>query len=179
MKKSLSLLVIGLLVLSANVSAQSSRKGKFGLGIDGVESTNMLATYYVSNQFSTDIIAGFDYYSPGADAPSGQTKVDGVNYRVGLDALYHFNIEKVSPYFGVEALFQSEKQGGFYAQEPDMKNSIAAGLVLGAEYFLNDNFSIGIKERVDANFKLSRDIPKEETDTYINTKTQVTGRFYF
>lgn len=179
MKRLTYFFAVALLMASTSLFAQDSNKGKFGLGIDGVDSPNLLAKYYVSDQFATEFILGFDVYSPGGDAPIGQTKVTGTTFRVGLDGLYNLKLGKVSPYIGAEVLFQTQKEGGFYVKEPDSKNEIFANLVLGAEYFIDDHFSFGVKHRIGADIKLSRDIPYEETDTYFKTSTQVTARFYF
>lgn len=177
MKRITYLFAAAFLMASASLFAQD--KGKFGLGLDGVESPNLLAKYFVSDQFATEFILGFDVYSPGGDAPTGQTKVTGTAFRIGLDGLYHFQLGKVSPYVGAEVLFQNMKEGGFYTQEPDARNEVFANLVLGAEYFIDKNFSFGVKHRIGADIKLSRDVPKEETDTFFKTSTQLTARFYF
>ncbi|MEJ5350869.1 MAG: outer membrane beta-barrel protein [Melioribacteraceae bacterium] len=179
MKKLTYFFAVALLLASTSLFAQDSNQGKFGLGIDGVDSPNLLAKYYVSDEFATEFMLGFDIYSPGGDAPRGQTKVTGTAFRVGLDGLYNFKVGKVTPYIGAEVLYQNMKEGGFFAVEPDAKSELFANLVLGAEYFIDNHFSFGIKHRIGADIKFSRDIPKEETDTYFKTSTQLTARFYF
>lgn len=174
--KRLTYLVAVAFLMASTLFAQE--KGKFGLGIDVVESPNLLAKYFVSDQFATEFVLGFEVFSPGGDAPTGQTKVTGTSFRIGLDGLYHFNVGKVSPYVGAEVLFQNMKEGGFYTQEPDARNEVFANLVLGAEYFIDKNFSFGVKNRIGADIKLSRDILKEEIDTFFKT-FQLTARFYF
>jgi len=63
--------------------------------------------------------------------------------------------------------------------EPEPINNLKVGLIFGADYFLFEKFSVGIKQNLGFDFQLSRDIPKEETDVLMNTKTELTARFYF
>ena len=99
--------------------------------------------------------------------------------RGGLSLLYHLTQDQVSPYVGIEGIFQYDKAGGFFAIVPDAKNSVLASGVLGGEYFINERFTIGIKQSLGVSVQLKRDVPKEETDIMFNTLTLVTGRFYF
>jgi len=168
-----------ILVMVSVSSAQVDKVGKFALGIDGVNSPNLAFKYFVSNNAALELIAGLNIYSPGGDAPTGTTKVTGSDIRAGLAFLYHFNTGDFTPYIGVDGIFKTNTAGGFFAVEDDAKNSIDAGLIVGGEYFLAKQFSIGIKERLGFDFQLSRDIPKEETDLLINTSTIVTARYYF
>ncbi|MDY0083535.1 MAG: hypothetical protein RBR74_10165 [Ignavibacteriaceae bacterium] len=169
-----------LLFLSTNVFSQSGRAGKFGVGIDDITSSpNLLFRYYITDQFSMNLITGVSLEFPGEDAPQGTTKLDGYNLRFGLGGMYHFNVDKLSPYLGLEAIYGIKQNAGFYTVEPDPKNSVKLGLVLGADYFLFEKFSLGIKQNLNFDFQLSRDIPVEETDMLINTTTQFTARYYF
>ncbi len=169
-----------LLFLSTNVFPQSGRAGKFGVGIDDITSSpNLLFRYYITDQFSMNLITGVNLEFPGEDAPQGTTKLDGYNLRFGLGGMYHFNVDKLSPYLGLEAIYGIKQNAGFYTVEPDPKNSVKLGLVLGADYFLFEKFSLGIKQNLNFDFQLSRDIPVEETDMLINTTTQFTARYYF
>ncbi len=178
MKKLASLVVV--LFLASSLSfAQNIHQGKIGVGLDDVNSPNLLLKYFFSDNFAGQVVVGFDLTSLGGDEPAGMTKVNGTDFRIGLGGLYHFNLDKVSPYFGVEALFGTHKDAGFYVTEPDAKNYILANIVLGGEYFLNEKFSLGIKQTLGFDFELSRDIPKEETNFFFNTGTVFTGRFYF
>lgn len=153
--------------------------GKIGLGIDGVSSPNLLLKVFLNNRLALQVIAGFNLDSQGGDAPTGQTKVTGMNIRGGLSVVYHLTGSVVSPYIGGEGIFQRVTTGGFFVTEPDPKNIVVAGLIFGAEYFINGQFTVGIKQNVGAQILLSRDVPKEETDTMLYTSTIVTGRFYF
>lgn len=169
------------LIITTNLSAQNLHNGgKIGIGIDNLTSSpNFLLKYYFTDKFSMNLITGLNYEALGEDAALGQTKVDGYDLRLGLAGMYHFNFNRVSPYLGVEAIYQIKKDAGYYSIEPDPKNNFSVGLIFGADYFLFDQFSLGIKQNFNFDFSLSRDIPKEETDVLINTKTELTARFYF
>jgi outer membrane protein W len=178
MKKYLYTLVLTALLASASF-AQTDKTGKFGIGIDDVNSPNLAVKYFFNDKIATEFLVGFNLYSPGGDTPYGETKVTGTDFRVGLSLLYHFSAGDFSPYVGVDGLFETNKTGGFYTVEPDAKNSVQADLVLGGEYFIAKQFSVGLKEKIGFDIKLSRDIPKEDSDFYMNTSTVVTARFYF
>jgi outer membrane protein W len=177
--KKLVYLAMCLAIFATITSAQTARVGKVGLGIDGVTSPNLAAKYFFTNEIAGELIVGTDMYFPGGDAPTGQTKVTGTDIWGGLSVLYHFTESDFTPYLGVEGLFETAKTGGFYVTEPDAKNSVTANIVFGGEYFFAKQFSVGVKEKVGMNFQLSRDIPKEETESYLKTGTQLTARFYF
>ena len=180
MKKLLVTIVLGIMILSITAPAQNLKKGKFGLGIDGVESTTRFAAkYYLTDEFAMEAIGWFDMNSPNTETPAGQQKFDGVNYVIGLDALYHFDMEKFSPYLGVEALFNSDKPGGFFIAEPGVRNDLQVGIVLGVEYFISNSFSIGVKEKIDTEFRLSNKSAYQNSSRHIGTKGEITGRFYF
>ena len=89
MKKLATAVIFGLLMVNISVSAQNLKKGKFGLGIDGVETTTRFAAkYYLSDKFAVEAIGWFDMSSPKENTPAGQIKVDGVNYVAWM----HFTI---------------------------------------------------------------------------------------
>lgn len=177
MKKLLSSLLF--LTVFVGVASAQPREGKFGIGIDGTSSPNLAVKYFISEKVAGEFIVGFHLTSLGGDEPVGQTKVTGTDFRVGIALLYHLSNGDFSPYVGIDAMYGSSKSAGFYNQEPDAKNSVQAGLIVGGEYFIAKQFSIGLKEKLGFDFQLSRDIPKEETDFYINTSTIVTARYYF
>ena len=154
--------------------------GKVGLGIDGITgSTDFLVKYFFNNQLALQLIAGFDVDLPGGPAPSGHTKVTGFTGRGGLSLVVHLSQDQVSPYVGVEGVYEYAKAGGFFSTVPDPKNSLFANGVLGGEYFMSERFTIGIKQALGARVSLKRDVPREETDITLNTSTVVTARFYF
>jgi outer membrane protein W len=177
--KKLVMAIVLTTVLTVASFAQTDKAGKFGIGIDDVNSPNLAVKYFFSDKVASEFLVGFNLYSPGGDAPAGYTKVTGTDFRVGLSLLYHFSAGDFSPYVGVDGLFETNKTGGFYSIEPDAKNSVQANLVIGGEYFIAKQFSVGLKEKLGVDIKLSRDVPKEETDLYMNTSTVVTARFYF
>jgi hypothetical protein len=177
--KKMTLAIFAILLMTALTPAQNISAGKIGLGIDGVTSPNLAGKYYWTNNLSSEILLGFNLYSPGGDAAVGQTKVTGTDFRIGASLLYNFGTGDFVPYTGVEVLYNTKKAGGFYTVEPDAKNIIDANLVLGGEYFVAKHFSVGIKESFGLEAQLKRDIPKEENDIYLNTATTVTARYYF
>lgn len=187
MRTSILLLVMCIGVLP-NSNAQNLQhenptylhSGKIGLGLDGVTgSPNLLLKYFFNNQLALQAIVGLDMDFPGGSAPSGQTKVNGITVRGGLSVVVHLTPEQVSPYVGVEGVYQYDKQGGFYNVVPDPKNSIVGGLLAGAEYFINERFTIGIRQSVGVQVLLKRDLPMEETELKLSTSTLLSGRFYF
>ncbi len=178
--KKLQFILAAVIMMISVSSAQAIKPGKFGLGLDGATSSpNLAVKYFVSDKVATEFLVGFNYYSPGGDAAAGFTKVDGTDFRVGLAVLYHFNDSEFSPYVGIEGLYESSKDAGFYLLEPDAKNSIQGNLVVGGEYFIAKQFSFGLKEKFGVISQLSRDIPKEESSTSLRTATELTARFYF
>ena len=154
--------------------------GKIGLGIDGITgSPNILMKYFFNNQFAMQILVGVDIDIPGGVTLSGFTKVNGVTLRGGFSLLLHLTQDQVSPYVGVEGVFQRAQSGGFYIDVPDPKNSFFASALVGGEFFINERFTIGIKGNLGVNVLLKRDTPSEDTDIKFATSTLVTGRFYF
>ena len=154
--------------------------GKIGLGIDGITgSPNLLMKYFLNNQLAIQAIAGLDLDVPGGSTPPGSTTITGMTVRGGLSFLFHLTQDQVSPYAGIEGIFQYEKQGGFFLIPLDPKNSVIGSGVLGAEFFINEQFTLGIKHNLGVSVQLKRDLPKEDTVIKFNTSTVVTGRFYF
>lgn len=187
MKKSLVVITV-LLLVPYHVHAQDSLRtksqylhsGKIGLGIDDITgSPNLLMKYFFNNQFAMQVIAGFDLDMPGGTAPAGTTKVNGMTLRGGLSFLFHLTQDRVSPYVGVEGIFQYAKDAGFFNVVPDPKNSIVAGGVVGGEFFIDERFTLGIKHSLGAEIALKRDVPVGETNIKFSSATVVTGRFYF
>jgi hypothetical protein len=97
-----------------------------------------------------------------------------------LSLLYHITNDQVSPYVGVEGIYETQRDAGFYfPKEPDYTNSILAGAVLGGEYFIIEKFSLGIKHTLGVDVQLKRDQPAENSRVRFATSTLMTGRFYF
>jgi len=183
----LALIALGV-VLANTVQAQDSlgargprlHAGKVGIGIDGLTgSSNVLVSFFLNNQLALQAIAGLDLDLPGGTASANQTKVNGVTVRGGLSLLVHLSQDQVSPYVGVEGIYQYAKQAGFFSVVPDPKNSVMGNLIFGVEYFAADRFTVGIKQALGTNVALKRDVPREDTDITLNTSTAVTARFYF
>jgi len=178
----LQLAVIVLLVSSVassqvtvSLGSANLHTGKIGLGVDGITgSPNLLLKYFFNNRLAAQLIAGFSIDSPGGSAPAGTTEVTGIAIRGGASILFHLTQDQVSPYVGVEGLYQTTKPAGFYTVEPGRRNSVAGGAVFGAEYFIIERFSVGIKQRLG--FDLQLDAPE---DLHFDTSTLMTGRYYF
>ena len=124
---------------------------KIGLGVDGISgSPNLLVKVFLSKEVAAQVIVGVSIDSPGGSAPAGFTKVTGTELRGGLSLLYHLTNDQVSPYVGAEAIFQTAKNAGFFATEPDAKNSVpcVAGIWgLAAEKSGPDRaFGLGVPE---------------------------------
>lgn len=173
-----------LLFATAPVWAQDAspvvHKGKLGLGLDGIAgSPDFLLKYFVTDAVAVQVIAGYNADWPGGDAPTGTEKVNGSDLRVGVGALYHMTFDRLSPYFGARVLYRSQRNAGFAASEPDLKNHLVVGAVLGGECFLHDRFSLGVQHAVDLSIAMKRDKPAEASSTSLGTSTLVTGRFYF
>lgn len=181
MKK--TFLVIALMVLTTiGYSQDFPGKGKIGLGIDGINtSPNFLMKYYLSDKVAGQVILGTDLDFPGGDDVAGKTKVNGTTFRGGLSMVYHFTNKRISPYIGVEGIFQTKKESGYYdiGFEPDAKSSVTAGIIFGGEFFIDKQFSLGIKESVNAEIGFKRDIPVEKSNVKIGTSTVLTARYYF
>lgn len=181
MKK--TFLVIALVLMtSLGFSQNFPGKGKIGIGIDGINSSpNFLMKYFLSDKVAGQVILGTDLDFPGGDDITGKTKVNGTTFRGGLSMVYHFTKTRLSPYLGVEGIYQYKKESGYYdiGSEPDAKSSLTAGIIFGGEFFIDKNFSLGIKESVNADIGFKRDIPVEKGDVKIGTNTVLTARYYF
>jgi len=181
MKK--TFLIIALMVLTTiGYSQDYPGKGKIGLGIDGINSSpNLLMKYFISDKVAGQVILGTDIDFPGGEDVVGKTKVNGTTFRGGLSVLYHFTKTRISPYLGVEGIYQSKKESGYYdlGYEPDAKSTVTAGIIFGGEFFIDKKFSLGIKESVNAEIGFKRDIPVENSNVKIGTNTVLTARYYF
>ncbi len=188
MRRNLTLALLAVILGSSAALAQITlalgtahlHPGKIGLGIDGIAgSPNLLLKVFLSQQVAVQVILGISIDSPGGSPPPGYTKVTGTELRGGASVLFHITNDQVSPYVGVEGVFQTAKDAGLFVREPDAKNSFQAGAILGAEYFIIERFSLGVKQTLGFDVALARDVPKEETDVKFATSTLMTGRFYF
>jgi hypothetical protein len=99
---------------------------------------------------------------------------------IGLEARKYFKVEKLSPYAGIKvgALFNFPSSKNEI--DTENKTDILAGLAFGAEYFLDDNFSLGIEAQ--GNFT------KSDVGSYrfgnpgrinFNTGTMLSATVYF
>ncbi len=171
--------------VTVNIGTVNLHAGKIGLGIDGITgSTNLLMKYFFNNQLAGQLIAGFELETVGGSAPQGQTKQTGLAWRAGGSLVFHFTRDQVSPYLGIEGIFESRQQKGFFSVVPDPQNKITGGIVAGGEYFASDQFSFGVKQLLGLDVMLQRHAnsfvyPREETTIKFTTSTQVTARYYF
>ncbi len=183
MKKTILVLVF-ILTATLGFSQTLPKAGTVGLGIDDITgSPNLLMKVFLSDRLAGQVIVGANFDFPGGDEPTGQTKVTGTEFRGGLSLIYHFNNKRVSPYIGIEGIYKGSKESGFYVTEPDMKSNVKAGAIVGAEFFVDKQFSIGVKHTVGADIDFKRDINnlgvKEEGNTKVYTNTVLTARYYF
>jgi hypothetical protein len=154
--------------------------GKTGLGIDGITgSPDIILKYFFNNQLAAQLIVGAAYDIPGGSAPNGLTKVNGLTLRGGISIIYHLNQDPLTPYVGMEGIFQRATVAGFYAVEPDPRNTMFVRALFGGEYFLFTRFSLGIRQSIGAEVRLSRSFPNEEQEIILSTGTAFTGRYYF
>jgi hypothetical protein len=181
MKK--AFLIITIVMMTAiGYSQDFPGKGKLGLGIDGINtSPNFLLKYFLSDKVAGQVIVGTDMDFPGGDDVAGKTKVNGTTFRGGLSVVYHFTKTRISPYLGVEGIYQYKKESGYYdiGYEPDAKSSLTTGIIFGGEFFIDKKFSLGIKESINTEIGFKRDIPVENSDFKIGTNTVLTARYYF
>jgi hypothetical protein len=154
--------------------------GKIGIGLDGITgSSNLMMKYFFNNQLALQVILGANVYQPGGDAAQGQTKRTGLDLRGGLSVLFHLSQEQLSPYLGVEGIFQQSRSAGFFTTVPDPANAVFASGVFGAEFFLSEKFTCGLRQGLGVKIALKRDVPKEESNLWFDTSTLLTARFYF
>lgn len=181
MKK--TFLVIALVIMtSVGFSQDFPGKGKLGLGIDGINtSPNFLLKYYLSDKVAGQVIIGTDLEFPGGEDVTGKTKENGTTLRGGLSLVYHFTKTRLSPFIGVEGIYQYKKEAGYYdiGSEPDGKSSITTGIIFGGEFFIDKKFSLGIKESINADIGFKRDKPEEKSNVKLGTNTVLTARYYF
>jgi len=153
--------------------------GKAGFGIDGVTSPNILFRYYFTDRLACEVTAGFGYEQPSGAPSAGQVEVNGMEFRGGFGVLYHLTGGPLTPYVGGAGFIRSEQQAGFYTQKPDPKLSVQAGFLFGADYFFERWFSLGVKQFLGADFRLSRDVPDEESTIAAGAETWFTARYFF
>ena len=166
--------------ITLTLGVPNLHSGKVGIGIDGISgSPNLLLKYFLANQLAGEVILGADVDLPGGSPLPGETKVNGIGLRGGLALVYHLSQDQVSPYFGLEGIFESRREGGFYTKEPDAKKIVTTSALFGAEYYFSERICLGIRQALGVGILLKRDVPKEETDIELSTSTLLTGRFYF
>jgi opacity protein-like surface antigen len=183
MKKLLVCAALTLSLAAASVQAQEPDMlfaGKTGVGVNGFSgSPNWLVKYFLSDRFAAELQLGYSSVMPGADAPTGTHKVNGSDVRVGVAGMYYFLVDRVAPYVGAHVLYGMHKDAGFVVDEPDSKNTMVFGALLGAEFFVHNRFSLGLQTNLDLTSSLKRDKPKEATDSRIDTSAEMIARFYF
>ncbi len=166
--------------ISVSLNVPNLHSGKIGLGIDGISgSPDIILKYFFNNQLAGELIAGASYDIPGGSAPTGLMKANGLTVRGGVSILYHLSQDPLTPYIGFEGLFQRVTSSGFFAVEPDARNTVFVRALAGGEYFLFSQFSLGIRQSIGGEVRLSRSFPKEEQEIILSTATVFTGRYYF
>lgn len=178
-------LIVAIFILPALLIAQtpSTKSGKFGIGIDGFGSNmNYVVKVFVSDDVALEGIGQLSITDTGKEPGAGEKDVTGYRYGIGLNILYHWNTSSNgTPFVGIGGMWIGEKKGGIINVEEDEKDWLDFSAILGGEYFLSTNFSLGVKAEGVISLGLSRDVPANETGTDLNlfTRTNVTARFYF
>ncbi len=163
----------------AQGAANSLHKGKVGMGLDGFNgSPNYMLKYFVSDALAVQVVAGYNSESREGDVPTGMNKVDGSDLRIGAGAVYHLKFDRVSPYVGGQVLYRSAKESGLFEKVPDARTFLLVGAVLGAEAFLQEQFSIGVQLNLSYDMANKRDVPLQEKSTQFGTSTLMVARFY-
>jgi len=81
-------------------------------------------------------------------APSFETKFVekvGADISIGLVPRFYLNDEQLSPYFGLKIGTIINIPSSNNEIDTDKKFDFIGGLAFGAEYFFNDNFSMGVE----------------------------------
>lgn len=168
-------------VLAQDASAVL-HKGKIGLGLDGIAgSSDYLLKYFLTDALAAQLMVGYNAQWLGGDAATGTEKVNGSDMRIGVGAVHHMMFDRVSPYMGARVAYRSQRNAGFAATgaAPDSKNSLVFGIVVGAEAFLLDRFSLGVQAGLDMDIAMKRSKPPEASATTLGTSTLFTARYYF
>ena len=166
------------LVFISSIFPQEKREGKIGVGLDGVNTSNMILKYFNSDEVAYELILGMDFYKIGSDSAEKQHNEKGKEFTSGVSVLYHFSESAFSPLFGLEGLYHFRDQIFNYDNKESAKHSFKCGVILGGEYFMAKQFSIGIKEKIYFGFGLPES-KSEGSDLRCKTYSCVTARFYF
>jgi hypothetical protein len=175
-------IIIVVACAAPHAQAQQSQwfyPGKIGFGIDGVDSPNLMVKWFLSDVFALEIVAGADVSMQGGSAPAGTVKVNGVDVRGGLGMMFHLAPDRIAPYVGLQTVFLASREGGFLPSAPDFRNGLDAGLVAGLEFYMNQQFSMGLKQTAGVRMLFPRSRPNDDLDVGIFTRTRLTVRIYF
>jgi hypothetical protein len=104
----------------------------------------------------------------------------GTDFSVGLASRFYFKHEKLSPYFGLKIGTSINIPSSESVIDKTSKFDLIGGLAFGAEYFIDDNFSLGVEAQ--GNFTKS----DEDSDRFgnpgglnFNTATMISATIYF
>ncbi len=168
MKKALLILSLSLLI-SNNVFSQEHEKH---VGISASLQGNQYG-------ISLPLWLGEKFVlAPGIEAKYAEGI--GTDLILGLAPRFYFKNENLAPYFGLKFGAVINFPSTDNTANEDNKVDIIAGLALGAEYFIADQFSVGIEAQ--GNFTKSAD----ESSRFgnpgglnFNTGTLITATIYF
>jgi hypothetical protein len=137
--KNLSAIIIALIaVLSFNISAQTSKAGKIGIGYSG-----NLSSY--SNELGMSIFATGDF---SIEPQIGFKSIDiednsSTIWKLGLGFLYRLNNFVVTPYIGARVRYNMVSGGG------ETYGDLILSAVFGGEYFVSEWFSVGAEMKLN------------------------------
>lgn len=104
----------------------------------------------------------------------------GTDFSIGLVPKFYLKNEKLSPYFGLKFGAAINKPSSDNEIDNDTKIDIIGGIAFGAEYFFDDNFSIGVEAQGNLTQSDKKSIRFGNPDgTNFNTATMITATVYF
>ena len=104
----------------------------------------------------------------------------GTDFSIGLAPRFYFKNEKLSPYFGLKLGTAINIPSSDNTIDEETKWDILGGVAFGAEYFLGDNFSVGVEAQ--GNFTKSDKNSNRfgnPDGLNFNTATMISATIYF
>lgn len=125
-------------ILSVNITAQTDKTGKIGIGYSGTLSshTNELGMiFFASNEFSIEPQVGFQ----SIDITDNSSTL----WKLGLGFQYRLRNFVVTPYLGLRF------KDNFFSGGGKTYSDLILSAVFGGEYFVSDWFSVGAEMRLN------------------------------
>lgn len=104
----------------------------------------------------------------------------GTDFGIGLEQRFYFRHEKLSPYFGFKLGALLNMPASDSEIDTKTKVDIVGGIAFGAEYFLDNNFSVGVEAQgnVSKSDKGSNRFGNPDGINF-NTATRISATIYF